>query len=533
MKLERTKNAARNIVFDGTLEMVNMLFPFVIRSVMLSRLGTEYLGLNGLFKSLLTFLNLAELGVGSAMVFSMYKPIAEDDAPVICALLRLYRTLYRIIGLVIGAAGLLLMPFLPNLIKGGIPAGMNLYVLYLMNLGNTVVTYWLFAYRSSLLQAHQRRDVISKVSLAVRITEYVFKILILVFTRNYYLYLAVQLLCQAAVNILTAVCAAKMFPRYVPRGKLQKEATQDIFRRVRDLFTSKLSATVFDSADTLVISAFMGLTVLAVYQNYYFIITALRMMLLVILNACMAGVGNKLVMESKEANYRDLERITLLFGWLLGVSSSMLLCLYQPFMQIWMGEENMLAAGVVLCFVVYYYFMGANKMVNMFKDAAGIWRKDRWRPLTAALVNLGLNLITVRWLGLYGVLLSSVFSVVFIQIPWLFHNLFQEVFPRPLMGRYVRLFCGMTAAALISCGASRLICGLFALNVWPALILNAAVSFSVPNLCWFAVYGRNPVFRDSLAHLRRILLPGGRKTQNPDGSRMPAEMPAAERGTKE
>ena len=516
MKLERTKNAARNIVFDGTLEMVNMLFPFVIRSVMLRCLGTEYLGLNGLFKSLLTFLNLAELGVGSAMVFSMYKPIAEDDTPAICALLRLYRTLYRIIGLVIAAAGLLLMPFLPKLIKSGLPAGMNLYVLYLMNLGNTVVTYWLFAYRSSLLQAHQRRDVISKVSLAVRMTEYILKILILVFARNYYLYLAVQLLCQIAVNILTAVCAAKMYPRYTPREKLPKEVTRDIFRRVRDLFTSKLSATVFDSADTLVISAFMGLTVLAVYQNYYFIITALRMMLVVVLNACMAGVGNKLVMESKEANYRDLEKISFLFLWILTVSSSMLLCMYQPFIHIWMGEENMLAVGIVPCFVVYYYSMGANKMINMFKDAAGIWRKDRWRPLTAALVNLTLNLVTVRWLGLYGVLLSSVFSVVFIQIPWLFHNLFQEVFPRPFMGRYIRLFCGVTAAALISSGASWLICGLFTLNMWPALVLNAAVSFLVPNLCYFAVYGRNPVFRESLSQLKRILLPGGKTARDPD-----------------
>ena len=516
MKLERTKNAARNIVFDGTLEMVNMLFPFVIRSVMLHCLGTEYLGLNGLFRSLLTFLNLAELGVGSAMVFSMYKPIAEDDTPAICALLRLYRTLYRIIGLVIAAAGLLLMPFLPGLIKSGLPEGMNLYVLYLMNLGNTVVTYWLFAYRSSLLQAHQRRDVISKVSLGVRMTEYILKILILLFLRNYYLYLAVQLLCQAAVNILTAVCAAKMYPRYAPRGELPKEAARDIFRRVRDLFTSKLSATVFDSADTLVISAFMGLTVLAVYQNYYFIITALRMMLVVILNACMAGVGNKLVMESKEANYRDLERISLLFGWLLCVSSSMLLCLYQPFMLVWMGGDSMLQGGIVVCFVVYYYTMGANKMINMFKDAAGIWRIDRWRPLTAALVNLGLNLITVRWLGLYGVLLSSVVSIVFIQIPWLFYNLFREVFPRQFMGRYIRLFCGLTAAALVCCGASWLLCGLFDLNVWPTLILNAAVGFLVPNLVCWSVYGRNPVFRDSLSHLKRILLSRGRRAQDPE-----------------
>lgn len=508
MKLERIKNAARNIVFDGILEMTNMLFPFAIRSVMLHFLGTEYLGLNGLFKSLLTFLNLAELGVGSAMVFSMYKPIAEDDTPVICALLRLYRTLYRIIGLAIGTVGILLIPVLHVFIRDELPAGMNLYVLYLMNLGNTVLTYWLFAYRSSLLQAHQRRDVISKVSLAVRLTEYVLKILILIFWRSYYLYLAVQLLCQIAVNLLTAVCASRMYPRYAPTGKLPKEKTLDIFRRVRDLFTSKLSATVFDSADTLVISSFMGLTVLAVYQNYYFIITALRMMLVVVLNACMAGVGNKLVMESREANYRDLERITLLFGWLLCVSSSMLLCLYQPFMQIWMGRDNMLGTGFVFCFAIYYYSMGANKLLNMFKDSAGIWRKDRWRPLTAALVNLGLNLATVRWLGLYGVLLSSVVSIVFIQIPWLFRNLFEEVFPCENRGRFVRLFCAVTAAALLSCAASWFLCGLFSLEVWPSLVLSAAVSFAVPNLFCLAFFGRSPLLRESVAQIRKILSHG-------------------------
>ncbi|MBR0131220.1 MAG: oligosaccharide flippase family protein [Firmicutes bacterium] len=509
MKLERTKNAARNIVFDGTMEIVNMLFPFVIRSVMLHYLGTEYLGLNGLFKSLLSFLNLAELGVGSAMVFSMYRPIAEEDTPAICALLRLYRTLYRIIGLIVAVMGFALMPVLRSLIKSDIPPDMNLYILFLMNLGNTVLTYWLFAYKSSLLQAHQRRDVISKVSLIVRVTEYTLKILILIYTRNYYLYLTVQLLSQIIINLLTAVCAQKMYPMYVPEGKLPKDKTLDIFCRVRDLFTSKLSATVFDAADTVVISAFMGLTVLALYQNYYFIITALRMMLVVFLNACMAGVGNKLVMESKKANYRDLEKISLLFLWVLNVSSCMLLCLYQPFIKLWMGEENMLAVGLVFCFVVYYYSMGANKLINMFKDAAGIWRVDRWRPLTAAFANLSLNLLTVRWIGLYGVLISSIVSIVFIQIPWLFRNLFREVYPRESMGKYIKLFCGMSALALISCMASWFVCGLFSVNVWAALFVNAAPSFVVPNIFFFALYGRNPVFRDSLSQLKRTLLSRG------------------------
>ena len=225
-----------------------------------------------------------------------------------------------------------------------------------------------------------------------------------------------------------------------------------------------------------------------------------------LLNACMAGVGNKLVMESREANYRDLEKISFLFLWILTVSSSMLLCLYQPFIRVWMGEDNLLAVGLVICFVVYYYSMGANKLINMFKDAAGIWRVDRWRPLTAALVNLGLNLLTVRRLGLYGVLLSSVVSIVFIQIPWLFHNLFREVFPRESMGKYARLFCGMTALALVSCGASWLVCSLFHLSVWPSLLINAAVSFTVPNLFLLAVYARKQVFRESLSQLKRSIL---------------------------
>ena len=195
-------------------------------------------------------------------------------------------------------------------------------------------------------------------------------------------------------------------------------------------------------------------------------------------------------------------------------------------MNIWMGGENLLSFGLVLCFTVYYYSMGANKLINMFKDAAGIWRIDRWRPLTAALVNLGLNLATVRWLGLYGVLLSSVFSIVVIQIPWLFHNLFRAVFPRERMGRYIRLFCGLAAVALVSCAASWFVCSRFTLDVWPALALNAAVSFLVPNLFYFAVYGRNPVFRESLSQLKRSLLRGGRRTPE-------AETAAEEGGTEE
>lgn len=506
MRIERTKNAAKNIVFGTMIKIVNMVIPFVFRTVMLHYLGVEYLGLNGLFKSILSFLNLAELGVGSAMVFSMYRPIAEDDTEKICALLRLYRYFYRIIGLFIAVVGIALTPFLRKLISGDIPADMNLYILYYMNLGCTVVTYWLFAYKRSLLDAHQRTDVASKVCLFVQPVEYALKLVAVIVFRNYYLFLSVQLVSQIAINLVVALRVTKMYPDYTPRNQLPKETVKDIMQRVRDLFTSKFSGTIFNSADTIVISAFMGLTALAIYQNYYFIITSLKTFLEVILGAVIAGVGNSLVMESKSKNYRDLKKFTMLFGWVMGVSSAMLLCMYQPFMQVWMGEENLLTFNYVICFVIYYYTMGMNRIINMFKDAAGIWHRDRFRPLVAALVNLGLNLATVKWLGLYGVLLSSVISIVVVQIPWLFHNLFSEVFPRKDMKQYAFLFCGLAVIATLSCVGSWFFCSMLHKGVWPTLICNAAIGFVLPNVLFFAVYGRNRLFRESIGQIGKVIM---------------------------
>lgn len=249
----------------------------------------------------------------------------------------------------------------------------------------------------------------------------------------------------------------------------------------------------------------MGLTALAIYQNYYFVITSLRSFLEVIIGACIAGVGNSLVMESKEKNYHDLGRFTMLFGWVMGVGSAMLLCMYQPFMLIWMGEENMLPFNIVVCFVVYFYTMGMNKIINMFKDAAGIWRRDRFRPLVAALVNLGLNLATVKWLGLYGVLLSSVVSIVLVQIPWLFHNLFSEVFPSKYKWQYAWFFCGLAGIAIVSAILSLFLCNLLHLGTWLTLIINACISFVIPNILFFLVYGRNPYFKKSIDQIKGVL----------------------------
>ena len=175
----KTKNSSRNLVFGICLKVYQLLVPFLIRTIIIKILGIEYAGLNSLFTSILQVLNIAELGVGTALVFSMYKPIVEHDDKKICALMQLYKIYYRVIGLVILAIGLCITPFLSKLIKGDVPPDINIYVLYFLNLGATVLSYWLFAYKNSLFQAHQRNDVVSKVTILTNTVMYVLQISLL------------------------------------------------------------------------------------------------------------------------------------------------------------------------------------------------------------------------------------------------------------------------------------------------------------------------------------------------------------------
>ena len=184
MRIERTKNAVRNIVFGVILKLYQIVAPFILRTAMIYFLGMEYLGLNSLFTSILSVLNLAELGVGTAMVFSMYKPIAEDNKEEICALMQLYKVYYRIIGIVVLIGGIVVTPFLTCLVKGDIPADINIYLIFALNLMSTVLSYWLYAYKSCLFSAHQRGDITSKISMIISTLTYVLQFIVLLIVRG-------------------------------------------------------------------------------------------------------------------------------------------------------------------------------------------------------------------------------------------------------------------------------------------------------------------------------------------------------------
>ena len=508
MKIARTKNAMKSLSVGLILKIYQMIVPFFMRTAMIHFMGVQYLGLNSLFSSVLHVLNLAELGVGAAMVFSMYKPIAEDDTATICALMGLYRRYYRIIGLIIGAVGIALTPVVPHLISGEVPSELNIYVLYWLNLGATVLTYWLFAYRSCILQAHQRTDLANIVVIVTNTVQYALQLAVILWLKDYYLYVIVLLLTTVLNNILTAAVAARKYPQYKPAGTLPAAQVKQINGKIRDLFTGKLGSVVLGSADTIVISAFLGLSVLAIYQNYYFIMSAVIAVIEILMGSIRAGLGNSFVTETREKNFRDLEKFTFLFMWAIGAGACCFLGMYQPFMEIWVGRELMLGWPEVICFAIYFYVFALNKLLNVYKDAAGLWHEDRFRPLITAAVNLCLNLWWVRSLGICGVIISTAASQLFVGIPWVLYNLFRLFFGREQMKAYcaklVKYACATLAAGLIS----GWICMEIACGLWLKLALCMAVCVIVPCAIYWALYRTMPVFAESLSFVRRL---AGRK----------------------
>ena len=504
MKIERTKNAARSIIFGGLLKAYQILLPFVIRTVMLYFLGVEYLGLNSLFVSILQVLNLAELGVGSAMVCSMYKPIADDDTTTICALMRLYKIYYRIIGLIVLIAGIVISPFLPYLVKGGIPSDLNLYILYFLNLGATVCSYWLFAYKSSIFFAFQRNDIISKVQLLTNSIQYIIQIVVVIFLRNYYLFLIVAMFAQILNNILAAILAQKYYPQYKAIGSLDKVEEKKINQRIRDLFTAKLGGVIVNSADSIVISAFLGLTSLAIYQNYFYIITSITAFILVIYKSCLAGIGNSLVVESLEKNYNDFQTISLGSFWIFGFCIVCFLCLFQPFMTLWVGEDLLLSIIMVVLFCLYFYFYQLMNLFSLYKDAAGIWHQDRFRPLIEAAVNLILNLILVQFIGLYGILLSTIISMAFVSLPWLCQNLFKYVFKCDCKNYLKLLIAGFFVIICVS-AITYLACFFIPIDGFWGLIIRAGICVILSNGLYFVIFRKFPGFDRIVNIVKRLL----------------------------
>lgn len=504
MKLEKTKNARRNILFGSLNKVITMFLPFVVRSVIIYALSAQYLGLNSLFSSILQVLNLTELGFSSAMVYSMYKPIAENDDETICALLNFYRKIYFIIGCVVLSLGLLLLPFLDKLISGDIPDNINIYILYLCYLVNTVLSYMMFAYRSSLLNAHQRTDIISNINTITLGSMYLLQIVLLIATKNYYTYVLMMPAFTILNNLIVAAVSRKYYPQYKCKGALNSTLISGIKRQTAGLMVNKICAVSRNSLDNIFVSTFLGLAATAMYGNYYYIMNAIIAILMVISNGLLAGVGNSIVTESPEKNYSDLKKINFVYMWFAGWCTICLICLYQPFMKLWVGEKLMFPNIVAVAFGIYFYALEMGVVRGVYSDAAGLWWENRYRAIIETIVNLILNYVLVKYFGILGIVVATLISLLVINFGFGSQIVFKYYFKNKKLHEYFMYQMYYAFVTFVLGGTTYYIANSIKMDGVAGLALKFLICCCVPNILYVLVYHRTNEYKIAVPWILKI-----------------------------
>ncbi len=485
MKIDFVKNTKRIIVSSLASTAVKTLIPFFRKTVFMWVLGAEYLGLNGLFYSILGTLMFAELGFGNAIVCYMYKPVAEDNRNMVCAYLAFYRRIYHFVGSFIFIAGACLFPFLRQLINGHVPTEVNLHLLYLLFLINSAIGYFFFAYRGAIFAAYHRNDIPTYIGLFSSLVEFAAGCTVLFVTHNYYCYVLVLIANSILNNILVYFASRKYYPDITPSGTLSKDEVKRIIGDVKAICMHRFGGVINGSFDNIIISAFIGLSAVAAFNNYNHIMGAVVGITGGLAYSMKGGFGNKIYTVSREEIFKLLMKTNKMLICLIIWGAAMLLSLYQPFMLVWTRKDPTLIRHTftTLLMVVWFYEKQSRETLRMFKTAASIWRQDRWKAVLAAIANLAMNIIFVKTFPdkykLDGVILSTVISDVVIQMPWESYVVFSAFFTRKEALNYWKWQSFYFPIAILVCALSWLAAYSIHLEGFLGLVTKCIVAFSV------------------------------------------------------
>ncbi len=505
MENSRVKNTARNILASTVFRVINLSFPFIINTIIINTLGVEYLGLNMLFASILQVLNLTELGFGTALTFSMYEPIAKNDTMKVSALLAFYRKAYLIIGTIILSVGLLCIPFLSFFIEGEVPEGISIYILFVISLVNSVISYFLFAYRSALLIANQRQDIVDKINIFIEITMNISKILVLLVTEDYYLFCVLQPIYTVINCILVWRISKKRYPQYKCEGIIPKSEKKLIFSRVIGVSINKLCFVLSNSFDSVIISSFMGLAILGQYNNYFVIANAVMFFMQIISRSAISSIGNSIVCEPVEKNYEDFCSFQFVFNMIMGWAAICIICLNQPFVNFWLGNELMFDDVTAGCFAFYMYAITSSEIFMAYREAAGIWEHDRVRPFVEGILNLILNIVLVQIMGIIGVMLSTIFTMGIIRMIWGSYYLFKEYFIGYSHARYLLKMLHYGIFTAIAGTISFVVCGLIEIDGVFGFFVKMMVCTIIPGMIYLLIYFRSKELRSSYVFFKTII----------------------------
>lgn len=417
--MNRTTYFKRNVIYSAISKVVTLILHFVSRTIFIRYLGKVYLGVNGLYSSILNLLSFAELGFGSALTFLLYKPVSENNEEEILKILYFYKTVHMIVAGVVASIGLILVPFLPYIIKDAdYLERYELYLYFIVYLLNSVISYFV-SYKYGFVRAKQQGYIISKLDTIFQFVTITAQILVMVLTKNFLAYLLTQTSLLIFTKVFIATYLNKKFPivNRKPKVFFTKEEKKPIFNEVRGLMVHRFSDIAVHSTDNIIISVLVGgVALVGLVSNYDLIITSVIGFVTIIFSSLTPGFGNLIATASKEKCHSVFEETNFIGNWIYGFCSIAFFVLIPPFITLWIGKEYLIDNFSFILIVLNTYLQGLSTVYNNVRIAKGGFQKDKWNALAQALVNLVVSIIAAKFLGLIGIYIGTICSRLVIVI---------------------------------------------------------------------------------------------------------------------
>lgn len=474
----RKKSSILNMITAYLGQFSAAIISLVARLFFVRILGREYLGINGLFANVLTLLSLVELGVGPAIIYCLYKPIADEDHEKIKSLMALFQKVYVIIGVIILILGLSLTPFLSIFIKEmpNIPYLKLIYCLFVLN---SSISYF-FSYKKSLINADKYRYILPIYKYSIYLVTNVLQVIFLIVTKNYIVFLILQVISTLTENILVSRRADKMYPYLKDKNikKLDTETSNSIMKNTKAMIGHKLGGIIVRSTDNILISKIIGLVAVGLYSNYLLIINALDAISNQVFNSITASAGNLCVSSDKEQSNKIFKAILFANFMIYIVFSTVLLTVFNPFIELWLGKDMLFNTSIVIVIVLNFYLTGMRKSVLLFRDAMGLYYEDRIKPFIESIINLVMSIILAYKYGVIGVFIGTTISTVTTCLwlePWI---LYKYGFKKPV-GPYFKTYFVYTLISFISVGLSYYLCSFITIIGLLGILLKLLISLII------------------------------------------------------
>ena len=487
-KKSRTAYTLLNMFANFAGYGINILISFICRMVFVRCLAQEYLGISGLFSNILSMLSLTELGIGTAIGYALYKPIAEDDHEKIASLMRFYGNAYKAIGCSVAVFGLALLPFLDVIIGEQPGISDDIHFIYLLYLFNSASGYF-FSYRTTILIAAQRNYIVVAINYFVVIIQNIIQIAVLITLRNFTVYLAVQIICGLISNIIASQKAQRDYP-YIAQKNVQplsKNEKRGLITNIKALTVYKLSGLLVNNTDNIVITYFNGLIATGVASNYTLLSGMLSSLLNMVFGSMTASVGNLNAKESDETKYQIFKAINLMSFWLYAWGTIGIVVVSSDLVQLLFGENYVLSQSIPIILAINFYMVGMQTAVLSYKNTMGLFRYGQYLLLITAAINIAGDIVLGKRFGVAGIFVATAISRLFTNTWYEPYAVYKYgLYRNPV--QYVWLYLKYLLI-LISCTAGcYYICSLVHGQLLFEIIVKVIICSAIPNITFWIIF---------------------------------------------